>query len=109
MMSKVIPFPSILKLQLKKSAEERGYPIASTVLARGNPEELVLHSENEAQALVNIARMEMLDASLKFPFWNEELPNYDPRHEDAFQDVQMGIFEKTIMYLGQEFRIVSTV
>lgn len=109
MMSKVIPFPSILKLQLKKSAEERGYPIASAVLARGNPEELVLHSENEAQALVNIARMEMLDASLKFPFWNEDLPNYDPRHEDAFQDIQMGIFEKTIMYLGQEFRIVSAV
>lgn len=86
-----------------------GYPVAATVLARGNAEELVLHSESEAQALVNMARIDMLDASLKSPFWNEDLPNCDPRHEDAFQDIEMGIFEKTVMYLGQEFKIVSTV
>ena len=109
MTCKIISFPSILKLQLVKMAEERGYPIASTVLARGNTGELVLHSESEAQALVNMARIGMLDACLKYPFWNEDLPNYDPRHEDAFQDIQMGIFEKTVMYLGQEFKIVSTV
>ncbi|WKJ91434.1 hypothetical protein QZJ86_04690 [Methylomonas montana] len=108
-MSKIVPFPSILKLQLKKIAEERGYPVVSAVVERGEAEELVLNSEDEAQALVNVARIEMLDASLKYPFWNDDLPNYDPKHEDAFQDIQMGIFEKTVMYLSQEFKIVSTV
>lgn len=109
MIEKTIPFPSTLKSQLKRKADERGYSIASAVLARGNAEELVLQSKDEAQALVNIARIEMLEASLKYPLWNDDLPNYDPRHEDAFQDVQMGVFEKTVMYVGQEFEIVSTV
>lgn len=108
-MSKTIPFPSVLKLQMQKIAKDRGYTTISAVLARGGVEELVLESEAEAQALANVARIELLDASLKYPFWNDDLPDYDHRHENAFQDVQMGIFEKTVMYLGQEFKIISTV
>ena len=108
-MSKTIAFPSVLKLQMQKIARDREYSVVSEILARGGTEELVLESQTEAQALVNVVRIELLDASLKYPFWNDDLPNYDHRHEDAFHDVHMGIFEKTVMYLSQEFQITSTV
>ncbi len=99
-MNKIIIFPSILKLQLKEIAIKREYPIVSKILDRGGPEELVINSQAEAQALVNVARIEMLEASLRYPFWDEDQSNYDPKHEELFQDVQMGIFEKTVSYLG---------
>ena len=108
-MSLIIPFPDVLKLRLQKVANQRNYPLVNEVLQRGGSEELVVNSLEEAQALVNLARLEMLEASLKYPFWDEDSPNFDRRHESAFQDVQMGIFEKTVMYVGQAFKVVSTV
>lgn len=59
--------------------------------------------------LIDVARIEMLDASLKYPFWNEDFPNYDPSHEEAFQDIQMGVFEKTIIYLDQVFKLPTQI
>jgi hypothetical protein len=108
-MSQVIEFPRPLKAQLQKSASTRKFPAALAILSRGGPEELVVASQHEAQMLVDIARLELLEARLKFPFWDEDLPNHDPAHEDAFHDVQMGIFEKTVMYVGQVFEVVSKV
>ncbi len=104
-MRKIVSFPTVLKLQLKDIAIKRGHNAASEILDRGEPEELLLDSQTEAQMLINLARMEMTDTSLKYPFWNEDLPNYNTSHEDAFQDIQMGIFEKTIMYLDQVFEL----
>ena len=108
-MNKSIPFPQVLKAELKMIASSRGYPIVCEVLNRGEPDELIVNTQAEAQALVNVARIEMLNASLKYPFWNDDFPSYDEKHEDAFQDIQMGIFEKTIMYIGQSYKIVTTV
>lgn len=108
-MSESIPFPPTLKIELKKIAAERGYPVVTEVLERGGEDELIVNTQVEAQALVNVARLEMLDAYLKYPFWNDDSPRHDQRHENAFQDIQMGLFEKTIMYLGQSYKIVTTV
>jgi len=108
-MSEVIEYPATLKAQLLKVASARKFPQVQKILARGGPEELVVETQEEAQALVNVARLEVLEARLRYPFWDEDSPEYDPAHEDAFQDVQMGIFEKTVMYVGQAFEIVSKV
>jgi hypothetical protein len=108
-MTKSIAFPAVLKSTLHQIAMQRNYPVILDILKRGSGDELIVNSGDEAQALVNIARIEMLDAGLKYPFWDEDSPNYDQAHEAAFQDVQMGIFEKTAMYLGQEFDLVTTV
>jgi len=108
-MSQTIAFPNSLKLHLQRAANQRNYPVIKEILQRGSGEELVVNSLEEAQALVNVARLQMLDASLQYPFWDEDSPKYDRSHESAFQDVQMGIFEKTVLYVGQAFKIVSTV
>jgi hypothetical protein len=102
-----IPFPASLKKELRDIAQARKYPLVERILARGHDEEVIVDTQEEAQALVNVARVEMLSAELMFPFWNEDSPDYDMQHEDAFQDVQMGIFEKTTMYVGQSF-VVNT-
>jgi hypothetical protein len=99
----------VLKSALHQIAVQRNYPVILDILKRGGADELIVNSGDEAQALINIALVEMLDPGLKYPFWDEDSPNYDQAHATAFQDVQMGIFEKTAMYLGQEFDIVTTV
>lgn len=108
-MNKSIAFPASLKTEIRRIADEQAYPLVAEIVARGNADELVIKSTDEAQAIVDVARRERLDAGLKYPFWDEESPRYDTRHEDAFQDIQMGFFEKVVMYVGQEFDIVNAV
>jgi hypothetical protein len=108
-MSKTVPFPASLKRTIRNIASERNYPLVQEIARRGSDEELVLESKEEAQAIVDVARVEMLDASLKYPFWNDDSPRHEPKHEEAFQDVQMGFFEKVVMYVGQEFDVVTRV
>lgn len=108
-MNKTIPFPASIKLTIKKIAYERNYPIVIEIVERGDKEVLILTSQAEAQMIIDVARIEILDAALKYPFWDDDSPRYDKFHEDAFQDVQMGFFEKIIMYIGQEYEVVTTV
>ena len=108
-MSQSVEYPASLKVQLQQIASKRSFPAASKILARGGPEELIVESQQEAQTLVDIARLALLEARLKYPYWDEDFSDHDPAHEDAFLDVQMGIFEKTVMYLGQAFEVVSKV
>lgn len=108
-MSVTFPFPESVKSSLKKIAIERDYPVANEILARGSENELTLTSATEAQIIVNIARVEMLNVSLTYPYWDEDDANFDPLHESAFQDVQMELFEKVVMYISQEFKVTTTV
>lgn len=91
-MSTIIPFPASLKNTMKQIAMERKYPVVIEVLDRGTEEELILNSQTETQALIDVARIEMLNASLKYPFWDEDSARYDKAREDAFQEIQMGLF-----------------
>ena len=108
-MSKTIPFPASIKAEIAKIANERGYPVVIEIVRRGAEDELLIESKQEAQAIVNVARIEMMNAELTYPFWDEDSPHYQSTHEEAFQEVQMGLFEKVVMYLGQAFQITSTV
>ena len=42
----------------------------------------------EIELLLNLAKLWRLEASLKYPFWDSDHPNYDPEHEDQFMDEQ---------------------
>ncbi len=108
-MSTTLPFPNPLKDTLRTMAQDRGWPQVLAILQRGGDEELVLQSQADAQMIINAARVEMLNAGLKYPYWDEDMPNYDAAHEDAFQDVQMGFFEKVVMYVGETFPVITTV
>ena len=60
-------------------------------------------SEEEAEALVDLAVIEKKKARLKYPYYDEDNPLYDEDHENKFDDVQMGIYEKTIYYVESSF------
>jgi hypothetical protein len=108
-MSQVITFPDSVKADLLKIAAVGNFVRAKEILSRGKPDELVLESEDEAQVVVNVARVEMMKTILQCPFWDEDDPRHDPAHEELFHEVVNGLFEKTVSYIGQDFEIITKV
>lgn len=108
-MSRTIAFPDSVKADLQKLASRGKYPRAAEILARGGPEELTLETAEEAQIVVNVARVEMMTTLLQCPFWDEDDPRHDQSHEDRFHDVVNGLFEKTVSYISQDFEVVTKI
>jgi tRNA threonylcarbamoyladenosine modification (KEOPS) complex Cgi121 subunit len=108
-MTKTIAIPEHTKEILRKIAAERQYPLVLEILARGQGAELVLADNEEAQAIVNVARLELLDAMLRYPFWSDDSSRYDEAHAEAFHEVMMGFFEKVASYIDAEFDIEAKV
>jgi len=108
-MSQTIAFPDSVKADLLKIATAENFVRAKEVLSRGKPDELVLESDDEAQVVVNVARVEMMKTMLQCPFWDEDDPRHDPAHEKRFHDVVNGLFEKTVSYIGQDFEVVTKI
>jgi hypothetical protein len=104
-MTTAITVPAELKAELLAIAKECSYPSALQVLQRGEPDQLMLENLREAQEITNIARVQVLDALLKYLYWDDTEANYLPEHEERFQDVQMGIYEKTVHYVSNHFEI----
>lgn len=59
--------------------------------------------QDAAVNLLRLANIEMQKALLKYPYTDDEDENYNPEHETQFDDVMMGIYEKTYYYLRTEF------
>lgn len=107
-MTTPVPLPAEVRQALLQIALERGYPEAVAILRR-SAETLNLSSDREAQVIVDVARVAVLDAGLRYPHRDEDSARHVPAHEDAFQEVQMGVFEKTVSYVGSVFRVVAAV
>jgi len=108
-MSQSIAFPDSVKSDLLQLATTGDFIRAKEILSRGSSDELVFESAEEAQIVVNVARVEMMKTILRFPFWDEEDPRHDPSHEERFHDVVNGLFEKTVSYIGQDFEVVTKI
>lgn len=108
-MSQSIAFPDSVKADLLKIATAGSFVRAKEILVRGNPDELVLESADEAQIVVNVARVEMMKTILQCPFWDEDDPRHDPVHEERFHDVVNGLYEKTVSYIGQDFEVATRI
>ncbi|WP_339065786.1 hypothetical protein [Teredinibacter turnerae] len=100
-----ISFPSEIKTELMSIAQNSGYSQVLEILSRGTEDELVLNGIEEAQAVADVAQIKLLDTQLKFPYWDSSRDNYNQAHENVFRNVQMGVFEITVSYIGQEFDI----
>ena len=108
-MSRSIAFPDSVKADLLKLASAGGFVRAQEILARGKADELVIDSQDEAQVVANVARVEMMKTILQYPFWDEDDPLHDPAHEERFHDVVNGLFEKTVSYIAQDYEIVTKI
>ena len=108
-MSHTIAFPDNVKAGLLSISNSGGFIRAREIIARGKDNELALDSADEAQVVVNVARLEMMKTLLMFPFWDEDDPRHEPAHAERFHDIVNGLFEKTVSYIGQEFEIVTSI
>lgn len=101
----VISFPSSTKTELMSVAQQNGYSQVFEILSRGAGNELILTGFEEAQAVVDVARIKLLDTQIKFRYWDNSRDNYNEARERAFRDVRMGVFEKTVSYSGRVFDV----
>lgn len=108
-MNGAIAFPDSLKADLLGLATAGGYERAREILARSRPGELVLESRDEAQVVVDVARLEMMRTLRQCPFWDEEDPRHDPAHAERFHEVVNGLFEKTVSCIAEEFDVVTAI
>jgi hypothetical protein len=58
---------------------------------------------DEASCLLDFARFLVLRADLHFPYSDAGRVPYLREHEDAFQDINMGLHEKLFHYVGSAF------
>lgn len=60
-------------------------------------------TSDEAAHLIDFARFLVRRAELHYPYWDDSRTPYLQEHEDAFQDVNMGLHEKLISCVGVTF------
>ncbi|WHI45382.1 hypothetical protein ACJJIW_08875 [Microbulbifer sp. JMSA004] len=100
-----IYFPNELIKELNEIVVNQGYDALLHVFKNidlDNSEYLSI-DENEAKLLMRLADIEMSKAILMYPFTDDEEENYDPAHEEKYDDVMMGIYEKTYYYIQSEY------
>jgi hypothetical protein len=70
--------------------------------------EYLLIDEADAKLLVRLVDIEMSKAILMYPFTDDDNENYNSEHEAKYDDVMMGIYEKTYYYLQSEFEGITS-
>jgi hypothetical protein len=60
-------------------------------------------SEAEGACLVDFARFMLSRAALHYPYRDAERLPYVPQHEDAFDDVHLGLYERLVASLLAPF------
>ncbi|GAA3937982.1 hypothetical protein [Litoribacillus peritrichatus] len=97
--------PNELIKEISVIVHNQGYAALSHVFKNIDLEnaEYLTIDESEARLLIRLADIEMSKAILMYPFNDDEEDNYNPEHEEKYDDVMMGVYEKTYYYLQSEF------
>lgn len=103
MVKREVPIPADLAKQISEIIYREGYTALMDAFTKDRQPPVFL-SKEEAEALINLAVIEKRKAWLKYPYYDESHPRHSVVHEEKFDDVQMGIYEKTIYYVGSAFK-----
>ena len=103
MIKREVTMPAELVSQIAAIVQAENY-VALQDAFPANQTPPIFLSEDEAQALIVLAVIEKKKAWLKYPYYDEDHPQYSEEHAAKFADVQMGIYEKTIYYVGSAFK-----
>ena len=104
MIKREVLMPVELIREIAEIVRKEGYTSLMDAFPDENVELPIFLSEEEASDLVDLAVIEKKKARLRFPYHDDEHPKYDEKHEAEFDDVQMGIYEKTIYYVESAFK-----
>jgi len=104
MIKREVIMPAELIEEITEIVQEEGYEILKDAFSKESVESSIFLSQDEAEALVTLAVIEKRKAWLRYPHYDDEDPNYNEEHAEKFDDVQMGIYEKTIYYVESAFK-----
>ncbi|MEY4583114.1 MAG: hypothetical protein RL701_7817 [Pseudomonadota bacterium] len=101
-MTKAVFLPPDLWEDALQTATQESFPEIIRILRLFQSGTAELTSD-EASALVEFARFLVGRAELHYPYWDDSRTPYLQEHEEAFQDVNMGLHEKLVSYIGSIF------
>ena len=102
MIKREVLMPAQLVHEIRKIVQREGYTALADAF-KADQEPPIFLSVEEAEALVTLAVIEKRKAWLRYPYYSEDHPKHSPEHEEKFDDVQMGIYEKVLHYVGSAF------
>lgn len=103
MIRREVNIPAELIGDICRIVRAEGYTALEEVFSGDSDPSKVFLSIEEAQALVTLAVIEKRKAWLRYPYHDEDHPRHCQAHEEKFDDVQMGLYEKIIYYVGSAF------
>ncbi|VAW60450.1 hypothetical protein MNBD_GAMMA11-3413 [hydrothermal vent metagenome] len=104
MIKREVVMPVELVEEISAIVHKEGYTALKDVFPYNDLPPVVFLSREEAEALIVLAVIEKKKAWLKYPDYDDESPDYNEKHEEMFDDVKMGIYEKTIYYVESAFK-----
>lgn len=104
MIKREVLMPSELIEEIAEIVHKENYTALKKTFPERTAQSKVFLSQQEAEALIILAVIEKKKAWLRYPHYDEEDPHYDEEHEKMFDDIQMGIYEKTIYYVESAFK-----
>lgn len=102
MIRREVQMPVELVHEIRRIVQAEGYTILKDAFPPDREPPIFLSTE-EAEALITLAVIEKRKAWLRYPYYDEDHPLHSAEHEQLFDDIQMGIYEKTIYYIGAAF------
>ncbi|MGO3343724.1 MAG: hypothetical protein ACTIM4_00190 [Marinomonas sp.] len=103
MIKRDVVMPLELIQEIAHIVHKENYLILKEAFSSAEMQESVSLSEEEAEALVDLAVIEKRKARLRYPYYDDEHPLYNKNHEDSFDDIQMGLYEKTLYCVESAF------
>jgi len=104
MIKREVIMPYDLIEEIAQIIHKEGYTVLKDVFPDSEKvQSPVFLSQEEAEALIVLAVIEKKKAWLMYPHYDDEDPSYNEEHEERFDDIQMGIYEKTIYYVESAF------
>ncbi|WP_445768637.1 hypothetical protein [Rheinheimera sp.] len=104
MIKREVVMPVELVEEIAQIVHKEGYEALKEAFPAADTVPPIFLSEEEAEALIDLAVIEKKKARLMYPFYDEDHPRFSEEHEAKFDDVQMGIYEKTIYYVESAFK-----
>ncbi|GLQ95449.1 hypothetical protein [Dyella acidisoli] len=96
--------PAELVHEIAGIVHKEGYTSLMDAFPSEHVQPPIFLSEGEASDLVDLVVIEKKKARLRLPYHDDTHPKYDEKHEEEFDDMQMGIYQKTIYYVESAFK-----
>lgn len=104
MIKREVLMPVELLEDIAQIVHKEGYQALKDAFPNVDIKPPIFLSQEEAEALIDLAVIEKKKARLIYPYYDDEHPKFSEEHEEKFDDVQMGIYEKTLYFLESSFK-----